>query len=72
MKIGGVLGRVWWYTDCTNRVLMSLNRGAVRVAFWNEDGRNLARHGLTHGRVFARVFQLRVISTHGRGNLSVS
>ena len=43
------------------------SRGAVRVVFWSEDGRDLARHGQTHGRVFARVFQLRVISTHGRG-----
>ena len=72
MKIGGVLGRVWWYTDMYKPCPEEPIRGAVRVVFWIEDGYVLARHGQTHDRVFARVFHIRVISTHGRGNLSVS
>ena len=64
MKIGGVLGRVWWFTDMYKPCPEEPIRGVVRVVFWIEDGYVLATHG--------RVFHLRDISTHGRGNLSVS
>ena len=40
-------------------------RGVARVIHWKENESCLARHGLLHGRVFARVTHCHVVSSHG-------